>query len=69
MDQHILTFETVKWTCLGKNLAILEVHKLVPALVVHYEIQLAKPENEWRVRNPWVVRAPLTITQLLDIVN
>jgi cytochrome P450 len=34
MDQHILTFGAGKRTCLGKNSAMLEIHKLVPALVM-----------------------------------
>jgi cytochrome P450 len=56
MDQHILTFGTGKRTCLGKNIAMLETHKLVPAILMRYEIRLAEPEKEWRVRNSWIVR-------------
>ena len=55
MDQHILTFGAGKRTCLG-SIAMLEIHKLVPALVMRYEIRLAEPEQEWRVRNSWIVR-------------
>ena len=56
MDQHILTFGAGKRTCLG-NIAMLEIHKLVPALVMRYEIRLPEPEPEpeWRVRNSWIV--------------
>lgn len=56
MDQHILTFGAGKRTCLDKNIAMLEIHKLVPALVMRYEIRLAEPEKEWRIRNSWIVR-------------
>jgi cytochrome P450 len=45
-----------KRTWLGKNIVMLEIHKLVPALVVRYEIRLAEPEREWRIRNSWIVR-------------
>jgi cytochrome P450 len=38
MDQHILTFRTGQRTCLDKKIAMLEIHKLVPALVMRYEI-------------------------------
>jgi hypothetical protein len=34
---------------------MLEIHKLVPVLVMRYEIQLAEPK-EWRIRNSWIVR-------------
>jgi cytochrome P450 len=56
MDQHILTFGAGKRTCLGKNIAMLEIHKLVPAMWVRYEITLAKPGEGWRIRNSWIVR-------------
>jgi cytochrome P450 len=52
----ILTFGVEKRTCVGKNIAMLEIHKLVLALVMRYEIRLAEPEKEWRIRNSWIVR-------------
>ncbi len=56
MEQHLLTFGAGKRTCLGKNIAMLEVHKLVPALLMRYDIKLAKPEKEWTIKNSWIVR-------------
>ena len=56
MDQHLLKFGAGKRTCLDKNIAILEIHKLVPALVIRYEIRLAEPEKEWRIRDSWIVK-------------
>jgi cytochrome P450 len=56
MDQHILTFGAGKRTCLGKNIAMLEIHKLVPAMLIRYDFSLAEPEEEWRIRNSWIVR-------------
>ena len=56
VKQHILTFRAGKRTCLGKNIAILEIHKLVPVPVMRCEIRPAEPEKEWRVRNSWIVR-------------
>ncbi|KAK3714140.1 hypothetical protein LTR37_007942 [Vermiconidia calcicola] len=56
MDQHILTFGAGKRTCLGRNIAMLELTKLVPALLMRYEMRLADPEKEWRIINSWVVR-------------
>ena len=56
MDQHILTFGAGKRTCLGKNIAMLEIHKLVPALLMRYDIRLAEPAKDWRIRNSWIVR-------------
>ncbi|KAK4549808.1 hypothetical protein LTR36_005109 [Oleoguttula mirabilis] len=56
MEQHLLTFGAGKRTCLGRHIAMLELTKLVPALLMRYEMKLAEPEKEWRVINSWAVR-------------
>jgi len=56
MDQHMLSFGAGKRTCLGKNIAMLELTKLVPALLMRYDMQLADPERGWKVINSWVIR-------------
>lgn len=56
MDQHLLTFGAGKRTCLGRNIAVLELTKLVPALLLRYEIELEEPEREWKIWNSWLVR-------------
>ena len=56
MEHHLLTFGAGKRTCLGRNIAILELVKLTPALVMRYEMKLERPEREWKIINSWVVR-------------
>ncbi|EMC97728.1 hypothetical protein BAUCODRAFT_33451 [Baudoinia panamericana UAMH 10762] len=56
MDQHILSFGAGKRTCLGRHIAMLELTKLVPALVMRYDMRLAEPDKDWRVHNSWAVR-------------
>lgn len=56
MDHHILTFGTGKRTCLGRNIAMLELLKLIPALVMRYDMELAHPEREWKIINSFAVR-------------
>lgn len=56
MDQHILTFGAGKRTCLGRNIAMLELAKVVPALLLRYKMELEDPEREWTVINSWAVR-------------
>lgn len=56
MDRHILSFGAGARVCLGRNIAMLEMHKLLPALLMRYEVKLARPEREWRIRNGWLVR-------------
>ncbi|KAI6867230.1 benzoate 4-monooxygenase cytochrome-like protein P450 [Hortaea werneckii] len=56
MDQHLLSFGAGKRTCLGRNIAMLELLKVVPALIARYEMELAWPEREWKIYNAWVLR-------------
>ena len=56
MEYNLLSFGAGKRSCLGKNIAMLEIHKLVPALLMRYELRLASPEKEWTLFNSWIVR-------------
>lgn len=56
MDQHILSFGAGKRTCLGRNIAMLELTKLVPAVLMRYQMRLAEEGREWTVVNSWAVR-------------
>ena len=56
MDSHLLTFGAGKRTCLGRNIAMLELAKLVPAVLMRYRIRSAESGAEWRVHNAWAVR-------------
>ncbi|KAK5724962.1 hypothetical protein LTR17_013347 [Elasticomyces elasticus] len=56
MDHHLLSFGAGKRTCLGRNIAMLELAKVVPALLLRYEMKLEKPGREWKVINAWAVR-------------
>lgn len=42
-------------TCVGKNIAQIEMLKVVPELFRRFEIELEKPEREWRTTNHWFV--------------
>jgi cytochrome P450 len=55
MEHNIISFGAGKRSCLGKNIAMLELHKLVPALFLKFRIELADPSREWQVSNAWVL--------------
>lgn len=55
MEHSILSFGAGKRSCLGKNIALLELHKLVPALFLKFKIELAHPDKDWKVENAWVL--------------
>ena len=43
-------------TCIGKNISLLEIYKLVPTFLRNFEIELERPEAEWKLHNAWFVR-------------
>jgi len=43
-------------TCIGKNISLLEVYKLVPSFLRRFELELVEPEKEWKTVNSWFVR-------------
>ena len=55
MDHDILTFSAGKRTCLGKNIAMMEMYKIVPALVAKFPNMQLVDENKWSVKNSWVL--------------
>ena len=44
-------------TCLGKNISLLEIGKLIPMLVLEFDFELAGGSGaEWTLLNDWFVR-------------
>ncbi|KAF2275833.1 cytochrome P450 [Westerdykella ornata] len=43
-------------TCIGKNVSLLEIYKLVPSFLRRFEIELDRPDAEWKTHNAWFVR-------------
>ncbi|OAG37657.1 hypothetical protein AYO21_08141 [Fonsecaea monophora] len=56
MERANFAFGYGKRGCLGKNIAMLEISKLVPQLLRHYTFSFARPDLEWKVRGGWMVR-------------
>lgn len=43
-------------TCIGKNISLLEIYKLIPTFLRNFEIEMAEPDLEWKTHNAWFVR-------------
>jgi cytochrome P450 len=56
MNDADLSFGAGSRICIGKSLALNQVHKVVATLAVLYNIELVDPNKEWRVINSWVPR-------------
>ncbi|KAI9688878.1 MAG: hypothetical protein M1822_001235 [Bathelium mastoideum] len=55
MENGLLTFGAGHRSCLGKNISLLEIYKLVPSILREYEVELLNPKDPWRVENRWFV--------------
>ncbi|PGH12267.1 hypothetical protein AJ80_06781 [Polytolypa hystricis UAMH7299] len=43
-------------TCIGKNISLMEVYKLVPSFLRRFEVHFADPSDTWKLHNAWFVR-------------
>lgn len=51
MNNSDLAFGGGSRICIGKNLALLEVYKVVSTLVSRYDLELAYPNRDWKIHN------------------
>lgn len=56
MRENEFTFGHGKRQCSGRNLAWLEIYKLIGTLILKFDVALANPEKPWKVQNSWFVR-------------
>jgi cytochrome P450 len=54
MEHALLVFGAGKRSCLGKNIAMLELSKVVPAVLLAFRMEFVG-QGKWRVRNKWVL--------------
>ncbi|KAF2125779.1 pisatin demethylase [Dothidotthia symphoricarpi CBS 119687] len=55
MKGTMLQFGAGARTCIGKNISLLEIYKLVPSFLRRFEIELERPGAEWKTHNAWFV--------------
>ncbi|KAL8825167.1 MAG: hypothetical protein Q9191_004576 [Dirinaria sp. TL-2023a] len=56
MEGCMFQFGMGSRTCIGKNISLLEMYKLVPSFLRRFEISFAHPEQEWKLHNAWFVK-------------
>lgn len=56
MDNSIFTFGAGSRTCIGKNISLLEMYKLVPAILNKFDLEFVDPQREWQLHNAWFVK-------------
>ena len=55
MKGTMLHFGAGARTCIGKNISLLEIYKVVPSFLRRFEIELEYPGAGWRTHNAWFV--------------
>ncbi|KAL2755538.1 hypothetical protein ACRALDRAFT_1071201 [Sodiomyces alcalophilus JCM 7366] len=56
MNGMLFHFGMGSRTCIGKNISLLEIYKLVPSLLRRFEINFQDPNKEWELVNAWFVK-------------
>ncbi|KAJ6020294.1 hypothetical protein N7499_003580 [Penicillium canescens] len=56
MDQYFLPFGLGSRTCIGKNISLLEIGKLVPQLVRNFDFELVSRQDALAGQNHWFVK-------------
>lgn len=57
MEKYMMAFGGGTRTCLGKNIALLELHKLSPQLIWNYRVEFYDPgQTQWHTRNTFFAR-------------
>ncbi|KAH7321513.1 cytochrome P450 family protein [Rhexocercosporidium sp. MPI-PUGE-AT-0058] len=56
LDKYFFSFGMGSRTCIGKNISLLEMAKLIPQLVRNFDIELEQPGREWKTTNKWFVK-------------
>ncbi|CAH0055590.1 unnamed protein product [Clonostachys solani] len=56
MNANMVQFGMGSRTCIGKNISLLEVYKLVPSLLRRFDIRFEDPTAEWHLTNAWFVK-------------
>ncbi|KAI0876746.1 cytochrome P450 [Hypoxylon argillaceum] len=56
MNGHMFQFGMGARTCIGKNISLLEMYKLVPSLLRRFEIRFKDPDQEWKTVNAWFIK-------------
>lgn len=71
MNGTMLHFGMGSRTCIGKNISLLEIYKLVPSLLRRFKLRFGGPSQEWEIVNAWFVKQKNFYTrfELRDIVQ
>ncbi|KAH8812523.1 cytochrome P450 [Xylogone sp. PMI_703] len=53
MERCMMHFGQGSRTCLGKNISLAEIHKIVPELIRQFRLELIEPGTDWKIHTAW----------------
>ncbi|KAI1300897.1 cytochrome P450 oxidoreductase [Xylaria venustula] len=53
MDRYMLHFGAGTRTCIGKNISLAEIHKLVPEVLSKFKFEMWNEDAQWKTHNFW----------------
>ncbi|KAF9640790.1 putative benzoate 4-monooxygenase cytochrome p450 protein [Lasiodiplodia theobromae] len=56
MKDVMLSFGAGRRVCLGRELSLFEIYKVVPTVLGRFDFDLVDPKKEWELTNSWFVR-------------
>ncbi|KAK9381370.1 cytochrome P450 [Kockiozyma suomiensis] len=56
MNQAWFPFGAGSRTCIGKNISMMEIAKIIPQLLREFVVELSDPKAEWNVKGEWFVQ-------------
>jgi cytochrome P450 len=56
MERYFLPFGHGSRTCIGKNISLMEISKLIPQLVRMFDFEITHPAGQLKLENVWFVR-------------
>ncbi|MCJ1237848.1 hypothetical protein MMC14_005835 [Varicellaria rhodocarpa] len=56
MRRNLFTFSTGSRNCIGKNLAMMQITKIIVEIYRNFEVRLFDPSQDWHVSGGWLTR-------------
>ncbi|KAI9842249.1 MAG: hypothetical protein M1837_007394 [Sclerophora amabilis] len=56
MQRNLFVFGAGARGCLGRNIALMQILKLIAELFRHFDIELADPNKRWHVEGTWITK-------------
>lgn len=56
MKQALLSFGAGKRGCIGRNIALMESHKVIASMLRAFDVELVDPRKEWKTHCAFIVR-------------